>query len=350
VTVGSIFKRLAIFITAGLMTTALSGCGGDDQDDGGSASDASKTGTVSSAEEATLPDPITAAGADRLHLSDLQLSRLSIPSPDWMVSAFGSLWVKRDDGAVTRVDPETGKVIAETGPSRPPAEICQGIGASDDAIWSCPRVGSITRIDPATNSTATTVRIAKLAVQGRIVSAADRVWVITDTGKLTAIDPRDDKPGTSVALDSACAELAAAGTTVWAMCPDDNRFLRVDAAAGKVTGELELAGATNASASEHLWVGFEGGLAQIEPETLDVLAVYDVHPRHGGSIFATPDAVWVREEGDRFLIRIDPKSQRIVETIAAPDLPSGGDVVQIGDSVWATAYDDSTLVEMRVSR
>jgi hypothetical protein len=39
--------------------------------------------------------------------------------------------------------------------------------------------------------------------------------------------------------------------------------------------------------------------------------------------------------------------QRVVETIKAPDLLSGGDVVAIGDSVWATAYDDQTLVELR---
>jgi hypothetical protein len=38
--------------------------------------------------------------------------------------------------------------------------------------------------------------------------------------------------------------------------------------------------------------------------------------------------------------------QRVVE-INAPDLLSGGDVVAIGDSVWATAYDDQTLVELR---
>ena len=35
------------------------------------------------------------------------------------------------------------------------------------------------------------------------------------------------------------------------------------------------------------------------------------------------------------------------EVIEAPKLTSGGDVVVIGDSVWATAYDDSTMVQLR---
>jgi streptogramin lyase len=248
--------------------------------------------------------------------------------------------------------PTAGKVIARIAPEQPfkPQHLCQGIGASEEAVWSCPAKGTLTRIDPATNSIAATVRIDKLPDQGRLVSAADRLWVLTASGaELTAIDLRDNKPATTVELGGRCVDLAASDTTLWATCPLEDRLLRIDAETGKVIDELELAGATNAAASDHLWVGFEGGLAQIDPKTLEVLAVYELSPRYGGSIFPTPDAVWVREEGERFLSRIDPEAQRITETIEAPKLPSGGDVVQIGDSVWATAYDDATLVELKAS-
>ncbi len=37
----------------------------------------------------------------------------------------------------------------------------------------------------------------------------------------------------------------------------------------------------------------------------------------------------------------------ISETIEAPKLPSGGDVIEVGDSVWATAYNDGALVELQ---
>jgi hypothetical protein len=50
--------------------------------------------------------------------------------------------------------------------------------------------------------------------------------------------------------------------------------------------------------------------------------------------------------GGSFLARIDPVERRIVETIEAPQLSSGGDVVVIGDSVWATAYNDETVVQL----
>ena len=95
-------------------------------------------------------------------------------------------------------------------------------------------------------------------------------------------------------------------------------------------------------------MAFEGGVAQIAPDSLEVEAVYNLSPRYGGAIYATDDSVWVRLEGGPFLARIDPTSQEIVETIEAPRLKSGGDVIQIGDSVWASAYDDLALVELRV--
>jgi hypothetical protein len=73
-----------------------------------------------------------------------------------MVSAFGSLWVKQDTGDVVRVDPEAGNVIARIAhdsPRDPRAHGrgCQGIGASEEAIWSCPREGTITRIAADSN-------------------------------------------------------------------------------------------------------------------------------------------------------------------------------------------------------
>jgi streptogramin lyase len=342
--------RYALFAaTATVLLVALLGCG-DDSDDGGPPPETADA--AASAEEASLPKPISPAGAQSVNLSDRLVTQLEIPEgPDWLVSAFGSLWVKQDSGGVVRVDPETGKVIARVAaPAQAGGHVCQGMGASEDAVWACPQPGRITRIDPATNTLTATVRIDKVPDQGRLVGAADRLWVLTDSGAtLTAIDPRDGKPATSVELGARCVDLAADGTTLWATCPFDNRVLRIDATTEESTGELDLAGAAIAAAGDHLWVAFEGGVAQIDPDALEVLAVYDVSARYGGAIFAGPDAVWVREEGGDFLTRIDPDAQRITETIRAPDLPSGGDVVQIGNSLWATAYDDATVVELRAS-
>ncbi len=303
------------------------GCGGD------SGGDTSTTPTEAAVTEPALPEAIPVKGAKSFDLSDRLVREFEIPAgPDWLVDAFGSLWVARDDGIVVRIDPEAGEVEAEISESSPARPLCQGIGAGEEEIYSCPPgADSITRIDPATNEIAGELKVEKLPDQGRLITAAGQLWLLTDSG--------------------AAAELTGGEDTVWAMCPLDGQLLRVDAAGGEVTGALALGGAANASVSRSVWVGFEGGVAQVDPDSLEVEAVYEVYPRIGGSLFATPDAVWVREEAgssdEHFLTLIDPEAQRIVETIEAPDLQSGGDVVVIGDSVWATAYDDQALVELR---
>jgi streptogramin lyase len=338
-------------VSIGVVALALTGC--SDSDEPAPAEGEQEEATAKTSEEPALPETIPADDAKRVDLDQRLVRKVEIQEgPDWMASGFGALWVKRDSGTVDRIDPASGKVIAEisAGPFKNP--LCQGIGVTEDAVWFCPPgAKEVVRIDPATNKITDTVQVDKLPDQGRIVSAAGHLWVLTDRGNmLTGIDLGDNKPSTEIPLESACVDLAAAGTTLWVTCPIDDLVLRVDAEAGEVNGEVELAGAQNAAVGQDLWVGFEGGVAQVDPSALEVTAVYDVSPRLGGSIFAGPDAVWVREEDGSFLTRIDPAEQRIVETIEAPDIPSGGDVIVIDDSVWATAYDDATLVQLQAER
>lgn len=330
----------------GALTLAMAGCSDSDED---SSSTAGQAATETSAEPA-LPETVSADDAQRVDLDQRLIREVPITEgPDWMAFGFGSLWVKRDSGIVNRVDPKTGEVIAEISPGPFKNPLCQGIGVSEDAVWSCPPgAKEVVRIDPATNKITDRVQIDKVPDQGRLVSAADQLWVLTDSGnKLTGLDLGDGKPSTEIPLESPCIDLDAEGSTLWVTCSVDGLVLRVDAAAGEVTDQIELARARNVAVGEDVWVGFEDGLAQVDQETLEVSAVYGVYPGLGGSIFPTPDAVWVREENGHFLTRIDPAEQRIVETIEAPALPSGGDVIVIGDSLWATAYDDEMLVELR---
>jgi streptogramin lyase len=336
-------RRTAIASIALVAVLGVAGCSNDSEsDDDGAPVEVSKP---------VLPKPISAGSAASVPLGERLVREVAIPDgPDWLVSAFGSIWVKRDDGKVVRVDPANGEQLAEIspGPFVPPP--CQGTGVTEDAVWACPKEGELIRIDPATNEIVATVPVDKSQNQGRLVKAAGLLWVLTDEGDtLTAIDPGQNAPSTTIALDSGCDDLAASGDTIWAACGLYDRVLRIDVAGGEITGQLELAGAGIAAVGEDLWVGFDGGLAQVDPESLAVDAVYDVHPRIGGSIFPAGDSVWVREENAHFLTRIDPAAQRIVETIEAPRLLSGGDVIVVGDSVWATAYEDEALVELRAT-
>ena len=63
---------------------------------------------------------------------------------------------------------------------------------------------------------------------------------------------------------------------------------------GSVTGRLKLKDPRAATISDDLWVVFEGGLAQINPDTLQVIAAYDVNLGIFGEVWADPDDVWAR--------------------------------------------------------
>ena len=340
--------RLSPIALVALAVLAIAGC----SDESGT-----KAQSTAATQETALPETIPIDGVRRVELKDRLQRKISIPDePDWMVAAFGSLWSIRGNGDVVRIDPESGRIIADI-PNpfgfKPP--LCQGIGASDAAIWACPAngrpPGTIVRIDPKTNEVVSELSTRKIPDQGRLVSSAGQLWLLTDSGRrLTGVDVRNEKPASELRLPATCMQLASQpateDTSLWAVCPIDGLLLRIDPTVPEITGEVELAGADNASVGEDVWVAFEGGIAQVDPESLEVLAVYELYARFGGSIHASEEEVWVREEDGRFLARIDPAEQRIVETIEAPQLPSGGDVVVINDSVWATAYNQSTIVQL----
>jgi hypothetical protein len=320
----------------------LAGCGGSDSDSGDASPSTSKGASVDSTAL------ISADSAPVVNIEDRLISEIEVDeNPGWLVEGFGSLWVKEDHGEVLRVNPGTGKITSEIDDGDWHEPICQGLGVSDDAIWSCPREGVVSRIDPDAERLDMEIRIDKTIDQTRLVSVGDAVWVLTHGGeKLTPIDQTNGKFGPDIDLGSACADVAASADEIWVSCYADGRVLRVDPEAGEVVSEAAFEGARSIALSEDLWVGTADGVAQVDPESLELVALYDAYPGIEGSIFAGED-VWVRESAPGpFLTHIDPKAQEVVETIDAPELETGGDVLEIGDSVWATAYDDLILVEL----
>ena len=319
-------------------------------DKGLGATTGSATPTSATAETPTLPTPVSAVGAPALPLGRVQTARLKFDSPDWMEVADEALWVKLDAGTVVRINPEKARVetrIKSRGPDQ--FELCQGFGTSGDSVWTCTPFGSIERIDASSNRVAERLQILMRRDQGHMVVASGRIWIATQSGdSIAGISLDDNQLGEDVSLGAFCNDLAAADPVIWAVCPGDNQVVRVDTAQGKVTARLEsfhfLGGSQWGTTCGS---GSKGGVAQVDLETLSVEAVYDVRPGLGGSIWVGEDRVWVRSDGGPFLTGIDPVDQRVVATITAPELPSGGNVVGIGDQLWATAYDDATVVRLR---
>jgi hypothetical protein len=293
----------------------------------------------------TAPAP---SRVDRVQLTKVEDARVELDSLDWLESGFGSLWAKHDDGSVVRLSPK-GKVQATIDADIYQPPVCQGLGVSEDAVWACATEGRIIRIDPKTNDVAATIEVPKINDQGRLVSSGDQVWLLTGDGdQLTGISEETNELGDPIDLGTFCTETAdhIEEDTLWVACASDGVLLRVDLEARKVTGKVtDLPLATSVSVGEDVWVGFEKGLARIDPSSLDVTMLQEaVIPDR---VRAVGDHVWVREAGgEAFLSRIDATTAEVVQVIAANDLPSGGDVIEFRGAVWASAYDDGTIVRL----
>ena len=295
----------------------------------------------------TAPSP---SAVERIPLNKIETRRVELPAePDWLVSGFGSLWTLRGNGSVVRLSPK-GKVQATIDAKLFEFPLCQGIGVGADSIWACAKSGAtIIRIDPETNDISAKIEVPKATEQGRLVSFGGQVWLLTGDGdRLTGISEKTNELGTPIKLGTFCSDVAdrVKGNTLWVVCASEGVLLRVDLAKKKVTGKVtDLPLATSVSVGDDVWVGFEKGIARINPDSLEVTMLQGaVSPDR---IRAIGDHVWVREEGgESFLTRIDASSAEIEQVISAGDLKSGGDVIEVDGAVWASAYDDLTIVRL----
>lgn len=295
----------------------------------------------------TLPALTSLDDAPRTTLSDRDARILTIPQdPDRLELAGSSLWVNRADGQVAQVDGRRMKVLKlfPTGYSDVPS--CDSLGVHADAVWVCAGPNRLMRIDPSTATADEPVTVSALGDLLHLVSVDDHLWVIDESGmKLAGMTTPGNRPEITVDLGGICTEIAGGPQRVWAVCPTDGRVVAVDTRKRLLVADLRLDDPRQVAVAKDVWVSTKKGVAVIDPQTLKVTRLYDVTPGITGSIWAGDDAVWIRSE-DHFLTHIDPTSGDVVEVIDAPDLPSGGDVISDGSSVWATAYDDQALVRL----
>lgn len=313
---------------------------------------------AASATAAASPPAAASTEAEPDLLEEWSVATLELGGgPDMPTEAFGSLWVLAVDGplmndgtepAVHRIDPATNEVIA----SVPlPGRLCQGIGASADAMWACGPDGLV-RIDPATNTVVATVELDAALAVTRIAYGAGSVWAFATAtvgpDLVARVDPATNAVTATIELGHTAGTLAFGFDALWVSSPIDDLLLRIDPATNAVetwTEGLETPGVV-AIGEGAIWVslfaehGFQAApdrpaVARIDPATGDVLASVVTGGSLGdeGGIAVAPDAIWVRAP-EPWLVRIDPATNEVVDVI---DTVSGpGDVTVAFGSVWVT--------------
>jgi outer membrane protein assembly factor BamB len=313
----------------------LVACSAPDVDDGGNATPT----TVAAPSTSTAPEGFPVVTADAV-----QEQRWRLPGgPDWLAVDDHGLWVKRDDGTVDRIAPDTGEIelTVEIG-----GDLCQGLGVGLGAVWSCSG-SDVVRLDPRTGEVTATLAVDKTFSQGHLVTAAGQLWVLTGDGStLTGVDPDTGTTVTRIPLATQATDLAVGDAGLWVFSNVDGHVLRIDPAGTVALRATGFDRPTAIAVTDQVWVGAVGGTSRIDPDTGEILAASTIGTGHGGSLAVGPDGVWVRSPR-RFLVRLDPDTATPVAGISA-DVQSGGDIAVAFDSVWTTAFDDAVLFRLPI--
>lgn len=106
--------------------------------------------------------------------------------PDWLAADESHVYVQAAE-QVFVLDPETGSITTTVDVA---SDLCQGIGAALDGVWTCSGTDVIP-IDEDRGTTGTPIPVNKAAQHGHLVTGFERLWVLTgDAARWSVSTPR----------------------------------------------------------------------------------------------------------------------------------------------------------------
>ena len=194
--------------------------------------------------------------------------------------------------------------------------------------------------------------IAVLLITGGSNSGSDRLGAIAGNS-LAGIDPNGDRIVASVPIGGSPSSVTIGGGAVWAINADDQTIARVERSGRVRTVGVPATPTGLAAGRTELWVDSNRGFGsdRLLRFGIDDLAVHGEiqlpRANHQGTedvlqrIALGPDAVWAINGGDD-LARVDRRTNAVtrVRRLRARA------VTVDGDSVWALASDEATLVRV----
>ena len=173
-------------------------------------------------------------------------ARVEVGSPRGLAAGEGAVWVAngRDDGTLSRIDPESMRVSTtikvpphpeETLPlPQDPGHVAVGEGG----VWVTDRrVGTVSRVNPGSNRVTLTKDRVGLEPTGLATGEA-HVWVVS-TLSLHRVDPGKRFPDSFDVVDMPSAVAVGEGA-VWVTNFGDDTLVQVDPATGRRATAIEL--------------------------------------------------------------------------------------------------------------
>lgn len=268
--------------------------------------------------------------------------------PTAVAVGHGSVWIANtEDGTVMRIDPETRTVVNTVGIGAP----ASSLAVSADAVWvGNGSSGTVSRIDPRSNAVDTIDvssrpgDIVKDTVYGVAVTRGS-VWVGVGRAVLR-LDSRTGARLSRIELGAVPLALASGEAALW-VAAGNERLLRIEPAANRVTIDADIAFPTDVAAGlGRVWVTQgnvnRAALGVFDGASLAPRGLFQLGEGLPSNVFPTavavmPGACWVAEarydESSRILrFAADRLEQEPAELRVGPeptDLAVGAGVVWV---------------------
>jgi len=280
-----------------------------------------------------------------------------------MAVGDGYIWVIAG-GSVVRIDPKSNQVV---GKSIPAAAQTEDIAFDGGALWVT-TVGwgdlgapndsdAVSRINPQTGAIVAAIKVARGPMS--LALTPENVWVVNfglsgDT--VTRIDPKTNQiAGELIKTGSAPISIAVGGGSVWVANHDAHTITRIDPTTHQVVATIPVPSEPHrvAYGEGAVWVSnwHANSISRIDPATNQVAGEPIPIGFHAGNIAAGYGSVWVtsdyRRDGnpaDVVVVRIDPQTNQAVESI-----PVGGhpiDVAVTEEAVWVSVQSPDKVLRI----
>jgi YVTN family beta-propeller protein len=286
---------------------------------------------------------------------------IPVPGAASMTVADGRLWVLAA-GTVVRVDPESNRVVGK--PLQVPAD-AEAIAVGDGALWvasvapgdlATPHKDRVSRIDLASGRTVATITVARAPLD--LAATPSSVWVTNAGGggdSVARIDPQTNRLGRPIRTGASPQSLATGGGSLWVANHDERTVTRIDQASGKVVADIPVPSEPHrvAYGAGAAWVGnwHDNSVSRIDPATNRVVGSPIPIGFRAGNLVVGAGDLWVTSDyranaaaEDVVVVRIDPQTNRAVETIAVGGHPI--DVAATAGAVWVSVADPGTVLRI----
>jgi hypothetical protein len=264
---------------------------------------------------------------------------------DFMGVGFDSLWTLTQQQELVRIDPTSHSIKARISAGRGPY---RGVAIGADAVF-IPNTGdnTISKVDPNTDRVVATFRGIALNrdSEGSIGVSDDALWVVTNPGSatrngvLSRISQKNGKTEATVDVPADSHGVVVEGGFVWVTSFSSNSVTQVNLMTNEVKDPIPVDSGPRfvTSGAGSVWVLCQGTgkVMRIDATTGQVVKKIDASSAgRGGDISFGEGAVWVTSLATRFPTKIDIQKNLAVAQFTDID-PNFGDAIRAGfKSLW----------------